>query len=101
MKITKAIPQRLLKSYLTDAEREELAKFKERVMTPEEIEPREIEEAEENARVVEAQKQAAIKQVKDALDDIDRKSIRAFRAGETQRLAELEAEAVELRKALK
>jgi hypothetical protein len=35
------------------------------------------------------------------LEEIDRKSIRALREGNSERLAALEAEAVELRKGLK
>lgn len=45
-------------------------------------------------------KQARIKEIKAELDLIDSKSVRPLRAGETERLAQLEAQAVELRSEL-
>lgn len=100
MKVTRAIPKRLQKSYLTDDEREELKQFGDRAMTVEEIEAREIEEEANKVKALAAEKQAAKDQIIAALDEIDRKSIRVIRAGETEKLKDLEKEAVILRKAL-
>ena len=100
MKITRAIPARLMKDVLTDDERNELKQFGDRAMTVEEIEAREIEEEANKAKALVAEKQAAKDQIKAALDEIDRKSIRAIRAGETEKLKDLEKEAVQLRKSL-
>lgn len=52
------------------------------------------EQQEEKAR------QARINEIKFALDELDLKSVRPLRAGETDRLAQLEARAVELREEL-
>jgi hypothetical protein len=53
---------------------------------------------EPTAKEIAAQKVAARKaEILGLLDDIDRKSIRPMRAGETQRLAELESQAAALR----
>jgi len=100
MKITRAIPKRLMKDVLTDDERNELKSYGDRHMTVDEIEAREIEE-EQSAKTVEAaKKEAAKNEIKAALDEIDRKSIRAIRSGETEKLKDLEKEAVQLRKSL-
>ncbi len=53
---------------------------------------------EEKQAKIEIQKK--IEEIKSKLNDIDLKSIRPARAGETERLAELELQAVELRKQL-
>ena len=45
----------------------------------------------------EREKQKRISEIKSELHDIDMKSIRPARAGETEKLAELEAEAEKLR----
>lgn len=100
MKLTKAIPTRLSKPYLNDAEREELKRFGDKAMTIEEITQREQEEIEALERKAEAEKQKAINQIKAALKEIDEKSIRAIRTNDTARLAALESEADTLRKAL-
>jgi len=100
MKITRAIPKRLMKDVLTDDERNELKSYGDRPMTVDEIEAREIEE-EQNAKTVEAaKKEVAKNEIKATLDEIDRKSIRAIRAGEIEKLKDLEKEAVQLRKSL-
>lgn len=57
--------------------------YNERYLSPEEL--------------AEAQKQARIAEIKEELNEIDFKSIRALRAGEDERLDELEAEAQALR----
>lgn len=46
-------------------------------------------------------KDARIAEIKEELAELDLKSIRPIRAGETERLAELEAQAVKLREELK
>jgi len=46
------------------------------------------------------EKQARIKEIKAELDELDLKSVRPLRAGETERLATLEAQAVALRQEL-
>lgn len=50
--------------------------------------------------VAQREKDARIAQIKAELEDIDLKSIRPARAGETERLEELEAQAVKLREEL-
>ena len=101
MKITYAIPAHLDKSCLSETEARELAKFAERVMTVEEIEAREIEIAEAETRRVENENLVARKKIIEALDEIDRKSIRALRTNDMGRLQELESEAATLRQSLK
>ena len=100
MKITRAIPERLNKSYLSDAEREELKKYGDQPLSQEEIDARELEEQQAVINRQEAQAKAARKQILEALDEIDRKSIRAIRAGENDRLQQLEQEAAALRATL-
>jgi len=101
MKKTKAIPANLLKPYLSESEREELRKYQEVALKPHEIERRTSEEELHAQKVKEAEVLAAKRKILDALDEIDKKSIRAIRSGETDRLKSLEDEAATLRKSLK
>jgi uncharacterized protein YqfA (UPF0365 family) len=70
-------------------------------MTDEEIAARQAEESESAAMAEQARIEEAKAKVHAALEEIDRKSIRSLREGNSDRLAVLEAEAVELRKVLK
>jgi len=97
MKITKAIPEKYNKSYLTEAEREELLAFKDKVMDEADFDQIELDKI-EHAKSREKRKvDVALKQ----LEEIDRKTIRALRENNLKRLSGLEKEAIELRKKLK
>lgn len=62
----------------------------------------EIIENPDYAEIIERrEKDARIAEIKTELEEIDRKTIRPARAGETERLEELEAQAVKLREELK
>lgn len=100
MKKTLAIPAKLLKSYLSDAERAELANYGDKPMNIEEITAREQEELEAAAEAVKNARREARKKILNALEEIDRKSIRALRTKDEAKLSALEAEAEQLRNAL-
>ena len=101
MKKTIAIPYRLQKSYLTETEKAELAKYGDQLMTAEEIAEREVDEAKAAEERAQREKDAAKLVILNQLVDIDSKSIRALREGNAQKLTELETEAAILRQKLK
>lgn len=100
MKKTKAIPVKLLKENLTENERQLLKKYGEQPLTADEIDQLEKDDLDHKDKILEqgmADKRKAI--LKD-LEEIDRKSIRAMRSNDAERLKQLEDQAVELRKQL-
>ena len=100
MKKFVAIPYRLQKSFLTEAEREELKKYGEQPMTDEEIEEKLALDAQSEIERAEELRQAAKLAILNKLVDIDSRSIRALREGNATKLSELETQAAILRQQL-
>lgn len=96
MKKTIAIPVRLQKDHLSEEEREELKKYGEQLMTPEEIE---AIEAEQQANELEAQKATIQQEINDLqaqLDQIDIAYARALRRGDESEQEKLKTDAENL-----
>jgi hypothetical protein len=97
-----AIPAHLIgKEIYTDAEREELSKYGDQPMTDEEIAQMQSDEETNKQAAIAYENRKHNEIILFELEQIDRKSIRAMREGNEERLNALEAEAALLRGQLK